>query len=139
MQYNVKRSDKLAKLQSIEQDSKTKEVLDNAENMQNVNIANITQDIQDNIQQEAQKDNQMSQQSPQSNNPNKESSTKKGDKKNFSFYMSEGKLKAIDEFLKDFGRNGESRNSFVEEATEYYLLKRKSELKKELEEKLKKI
>lgn len=127
MQYNVKRNDKLAKLQSIEQDSKTKEVLDNA--------ANITQ----NMQQEAQKDNQMSQESHQSSNTNKESSTKKGDKKNFSFYMSEGKLKAVDEFLKEFGRNGESRNSFVEEATEYYLLKRKSEIKKELEEKLKKI
>ena len=127
MQYNVKRNDKLAKLQSIEQDSKTKKVLDNA--------ANITQ----NMQQEAQKDNQMSQESHQSSNTNKESSTKKGDKKNFSFYMSEGKLKAVDEFLKEFGRNGESRNSFVEEATEYYLLKRKSEIKKELEEKLKKI
>lgn len=138
MQYNVKRGDKLAKIQSIEQNDKTKEVLDNAENMQNVNNS-IAQKTQANTQQEEQKENQMSQQSPQSNNPNKETNTKKGDKKNFSFYISEGKLKAVDEFLKEFGRNGESRNSFVEEATEYYLLKRKSEIKKELEEKLKKI
>ncbi|MGX3045792.1 hypothetical protein [Helicobacter sp. T3_23-1056] len=134
MQYNIT-NNKMQKLQTREQDKKAQEVLNNAANANNVSSdisnAQTTKDKQDNMQ----KENQMNQNIPQEKNL----TSKKSDKKAFCLYVSESRIKELDEFLDEFGKKGESRNSFVEEAIEYYLQQRKIQLRQELEEKLKRI
>ena len=134
MQYNITNK-KMQKLQTREQDKKAQEVLNNAANVDNANNDVLKQENMSNAQDNRQKENQMNQKVQQEKNP----TSKKSDKKPFCLYVSESRIKELDEFLDEFGKKGESRNSFVEEAIECYLQQRKMQLRQELEDKLKRI
>lgn len=128
MQYNITKSNKITKLKAREQEAQ--EVLNNAANIDNVSENTIN----------TQKETQMKEAHNNTQSINaQQKTTKTTDKKIFSLYVSESKIKELDEFLNEFGKKGESRNSFVEEAIECYLQQRKIQLRQELEDKLKRI
>ena len=63
--------------------------------------------------------------------------SKKAHKKAYTFSLSQEILAEVEEFLKEFGRIKESKSSFIEDSLRFYLEHRKTQLKEELEQKLK--
>lgn len=62
---------------------------------------------------------------------------KQASKKVYSFSLNPKILVEVEEFLNEFGKKGESKSSFIEDSLRFYLEHRKTQLKEELEQKLK--
>lgn len=116
MNYNVK--SKIDKINELESNQKAKAMIESAALQEkptpNAHISTTNQESSD------------------------ENSTahSKLKKKNVTFCINEALIPEIETFLQKFGKAGESKSSFVQDALRYYLVHRKNILKQELEAKL---